>query len=236
MIFRQIFDPDSSTYSYLIGDENSREALLIDSVLERTEQTLQLIQELDLKLVLAIDTHTHADHVTGLGALRDATGCKTMMGRESLAECLSDTFVDSQQLKFGSLYIEVIYSPGHTDDSYSFYLPESQSENNQPILFSGDTLLIRGTGRTDFQNGNAGQQYNSLFNRLLKLPDNTLVYPAHDYKGWMISSISEEKKHNPRLQVTSREDYIALMDSLDLPNPKMMDIAVPANRSCGDIA
>ena len=236
MIFRQLFDPDSSTYSYLIGDESSREALLIDSVLERTEQTLQLIQQLDLNLVLAIDTHTHPDHVSGLCALRDATGCKTMMGRESLADCLSDTFIDGQQLKFGNLYIEAIYSPGHTDDSYSFYLPESKSDNPQPMLFSGDTLLIRGTGRTDFQNGNAEQQYNSLFKRLLKLPDNTLVYPAHDYKGWMLSSIGEEKRHNPRLQVTSREDYIKLMDSLDLPNPKMMDIAVPANQSCGDIA
>lgn len=235
MIFRQLFDPGSSTYSYLIGDEISGEALLIDSVAERTEQSLQLIEQLGLNLVLAIDTHTHADHITGLGALRDATGCKTMMGRESLADCLSDTFVDGDQLKFGNLCIEVIYSPGHTDDSYSFYLPELQSDNNPPMLFSGDTLLIRGTGRTDFQNGNAGHQYNSLFNRLLKLPDNTLVYPAHDYKGWMVSSINEEKRNNPRLQITSREDYIALMDSLDLPNPKMMDIAVPANRSCGDL-
>jgi sulfur dioxygenase len=235
MIFRQIFDPDSSTYSYLIGDNSSREALLIDSVLERTEQNLQLIQQLDLNLVLAIDTHTHADHVTGLGALRDATGCKTMMGRESLADCLSDTFIDGQQLKFGNLHIEVIYSPGHTDDSYSFYFPESKSDNRQAMLFSGDTLLIRGTGRTDFQNGNAKQQYNSLFNRLLNLPDNTLVYPAHDYKGWMVSSISEEKKHNPRLQVKGLDEYVELMNSLDLPNPKMMDIAVPANQSCGDI-
>jgi len=236
MIFRQLFDSDSSTYSYLIGDEASGEAVLIDSVLERTEHTLQLIEQLGLNLALAIDTHTHADHITGLGALRDATGCKTMMGRESLADCLSDTFADGDQLKFGNLYVEVIYSPGHTDDSYSFYLPQSQSDNNQPMLFSGDTLLIRGTGRTDFQNGNAGHQYTSLFNRLLILPDNTLVYPAHDYKGWTVSSIHEEKKHNPRLQVTNREDYIVLMDSLDLPNPKMMDIAVPANRSCGDMA
>jgi sulfur dioxygenase len=235
MLFRQLFDPESSTYSYLIGDKSSGEALLIDSVLERTEQTLQLIKQLNLNLTLAIDTHTHADHITGLGALRDVTGCKTMMGSESLANCLSDTFIDGQRLRVGNLFIEVIYTPGHTEDSYSFYLPESKSDNHQPMLFSGDTLLIRGTGRTDFQNGSAEDQYNSLFNRLLKLPDNTLVYPAHDYKGWMVSSISEEKRHNPRLQVTSREEYIALMNSLDLPNPKMMDIAVPANQSCGDI-
>jgi glyoxylase-like metal-dependent hydrolase (beta-lactamase superfamily II) len=235
MIFRQLFDPDSSTYSYLIGDETSRNALLIDSVLEHAEQTLELIEQLDLNLVLAIDTHTHADHITGLGALRDATGCKTMMGKESLAGCLSDTFADGDQLKFGNLSIEVIYSPGHTDDSYSFYLPESISDNPQPILFSGDTLLIRGTGRTDFQNGSPEQQYNSLFSRLLQLPDNTLVYPAHDYKGWMVSSLSEEKQHNPRLQVKGREDYVELMKSLHLPNPRMMDIAVPANRSCGDM-
>lgn len=239
MIFRQLFDPESSTYSYLIGDQNSRQALLIDSVLERTDQTLQLIKQLNLNLLLAVDTHTHADHITGLGALRDATGCTTMMGKESLASCLSETFNDGDQLTVGNLSIEVIYSPGHTDDSYSFYLPTAiptaMSGNHKAMLFSGDTLLIRGTGRTDFQNGNAEDQYNSLFERLLQLPDDTLVYPGHDYKGWMVSSIGEEKQYNPRLQVKSAAAYIALMANINLPNPTMMDIAIQANQSCGNV-
>jgi sulfur dioxygenase len=235
MIFRQLFDPDSSTYSYLIGDQSTRKALLIDSVLERTDQTLQLLKQLNLNLCLAIDTHTHADHITGLGALRDATGCTTMMGQESMADCLSGTFSDGDQLAVGELSIEAIYSPGHTDDSYSFYLPAALSGDHPAMLFSGDTLLIRGTGRTDFQNGSAEKQYHSLFNRLLQLPDETLVYPAHDYKGWMVSSIGEEKRHNSRLQVKTAAAYIAIMAELNLPNPAMMDVAVPANQSCGNV-
>ena len=229
MIFRQLFDAESSTYSYLIGDEKSREALLIDPVVYKTAQNLDLLAQLDLKLVLAVDTHTHADHITGLGALRDATGCITMMGNQAVAKCLSATFSDGDQLSVGALRIEVIYSPGHTDDSYSFYLP-----GPEPMLFSGDTLLIRGTGRTDFQNGSARQQYQSL-NRLLQLADNTLVYPGHDYKGWTVSTIGEERKHNPRLQANSCDDYIKMMAGLRLPSPKMMDIDVPANQSCGNL-
>jgi len=230
MIFRQLFDPESSTYSYLLGDEETRQAILIDSVLGSTEQTLLLLEQLDLRLSVALDTHTHADHITGLGALRDRTGCTTMMGEQAVASCLTANFKDGDQITAGNIKLEVIYSPGHTDDSYSFYLPSETGG----MLFSGDTLLIRGTGRTDFQNGDAEQQYQSLFNRLLKLPDSCSVYPGHDYKGWTMSTIGEEKRYNPRLQIANQGEYVDLMDSLDLPSPKLMDVAVPANQACGD--
>ena len=230
MIFRQLFDSESSTYSYLLGDEETRQAVLIDSVLGSTDQTLMLLEQLDLKLCVALDTHTHADHITGLGALRDRTGCTTMMGEQAVASCLTANFKDGDQIALGNIKLEVIYSPGHTDDSYSFYLPGETGG----MLFSGDTLLIRGTGRTDFQNGDARQQYNSLFNRLLKLPDSCTLYPGHDYKGWTLSTIGEEKRNNPRLQIANQADYVALMDSLDLPTPKLMNISVPANQACGD--
>ena len=230
MIFRQLFDPESSTYSYLLGDENTREAILIDSVLGSTDQTLMLLEQLDLRLSVALDTHTHADHITGLGALRDRTGCITMMGEQAVASCLTANFKDGDQITAGNIKLEVIYSPGHTDDSYSFYLPNETGG----MLFSGDTLLIRGTGRTDFQNGDARQQYNSLFNRLLKLQDSCTLHPGHDYRGWALSTIGEEKRYNPRLQIANQGEYVDLMDSLDLPSPKLMDVAVPANQACGD--
>jgi len=230
MIFRQLFDPESSTYSYLLGDEETRQAILIDSVLASTDQTLILLEQLDLRLSIALDTHTHADHITGLGALRDRTGCITMMGEQAVASCLTATFKDGDQITAGNINLEVIYSPGHTDDSYSFYLPSESGG----MLFSGDTLLIRGTGRTDFQNGDARQQYNSLFNRLLKLPDSCTVHPGHDYRGWTLSTIGEEKRNNPRLQIVNQGEYVDLMDSLDLPSPKLMDVAVPANQACGN--
>ena len=230
MIFRQLFDPESSTYSYLLGDEETRQAILIDSVLASTDQTLMLLAQLDLRLSIALDTHTHADHITGLGALRDRTGCITMMGEQAVASCLTATFKDGDQITAGNINLEVIYSPGHTDDSYSFYLPSESGG----MLFSGDTLLIRGTGRTDFQNGDARQQYNSLFNRLLKLPDSCTVHPGHDYRGWTLSTIGEEKRNNPRLQIVNQGEYVDLMDSLDLPSPKLMDVAVPANQACGN--
>ena len=225
MIFRQLFDHTSSTYSYLIASRAGGEALLIDPVLENTQRYIQLIHELDLRLVLAVDTHIHADHVTGLGQLREQTGCVTAMGQMTQAECLSSRFADGEKLALDGVDIQALYTPGHTDDSYSFLLPDR--------VLTGDTLLIRGTGRTDFQNGDAGAQYDSLFGRLLTLPDETLVYPAHDYNGMTVSTIGEEKRHNPRLQVADRATYIALMEGLKLSNPKMMDIAVPANRKCG---
>lgn len=225
MIFRQLFDLDSSTYCYLVGERARGEALLIDPVLERTDQYLKLIEELELKLVLAVDTHIHADHVTALGALRDLTGCDTGMGAMSHSECVSIRFREGDHLKLGDLQLEILYTPGHTDDSYSFLLPDR--------VFTGDTLLIRGTGRTDFQNGDPGAEYDSLFGKLLRLPDEMLVYPAHDYNGMTVSSIGEERRHNPRLQVGGRQAYIDLMNGLKLDDPRLMDVAVPANRACG---
>ena len=230
MIFRQLFDRDSSTYTYLLGDPKSGEALLIDPVITNTHSYLNLLEQLNLQLKVCLDTHTHADHITALGALRDHSGCITMMGEQSMADCVSKTFAHGDQIAVGDIQLEVIYTPGHTDDSYSFYAPK------QSMLFTGDTLLIRGTGRTDFQNGDALAQYHSLHQVLLKLPEDTEVYPGHDYKGWSKSSIGEEIQHNPRLQVGSGEEYAAMMAALKLPNPKLMDIAVPANQACGEPA
>ena len=225
MICRQLFDHESSTYTYLLAERRGGEALLIDPVLERSEQYVKLIEELDLRLVMAVDTHIHADHVTALGALREKTDCVTAMGEMTGAECVSLHFREGDKLRVDGLALDVLYTPGHTDDSYSFLLPDR--------VFTGDTLLIRGTGRTDFQNGDAGAQYDSLFGKLLNLPEDTLVYPAHDYNGMTVSSIGEEKRWNPRLQVRSRDEYVALMNGLVLDNPRLMDVAVPANRTCG---
>jgi sulfur dioxygenase len=225
MIFRQLFDSVSGTYTYLLASRRGGEALIIDPVIEKVERYLQLIKELDLRLVKAVDTHLHADHVTGLGALRDRTHCITVMGEMSKADVVSMRLSDGDKLTIEGVALEAIYTPGHTDDSYCFRMNDR--------VFTGDTLLIRGTGRTDFQNGDARAQYESIFNRLLKLPDETLVYPAHDYKGETVSTIGEEKAFNPRLQVKSIDDYVALMNNLNLPNPKMMDVAVPANMKVG---
>jgi len=225
MLFRQLFDSVSSTYTYLLASRRGGEALIIDPVLERVDRYLKLIEELDLKLVKAVDTHLHADHITGLGALRDHTKCITVMGEQSGVDVVSMRVSDGDRLEIEGLSLGVIYTPGHTDDSYSFTMADR--------VFTGDTLLIRGTGRTDFQNGDARQQYESIFNRLMKLPDETLVFPAHDYKGDTVSTIAEERAHNPRLRVTSVEEYVALMAGLKLPDPKMMDVAVPANMRQG---
>lgn len=234
MIFRQLFDHESSTYTYLLGDPNTRKTVLIDPVIEQTDLYLQLLGELDLTLDIAIDTHTHADHITALGRLRDATGCRTMLGVQSLAQCANGKFQDGDQIQFGDLSLQAIYTPGHTDDSYSFLFSSgNDTDNNTTMVFTGDTLLIRGTGRTDFQNGSATHQYASIFDKLMQLPGNTLVYPGHDYKGWMVSSIAEERRHNPRLQTANVEEYAELMSQLNLPNPRLMDVAVPANQACG---
>ncbi len=224
-LFRQLFDHETYTYSYLIADRIGGEAVLIDGVKEQVDNYLLLIEQLQLNLVVSMDTHVHADHITALGDLSDKTQCVTMMGEQSRAQCLSSTFKDGEIIHVGELAFKALYTPGHTDDSYSFLLND--------CVFTGDTLLIRGTGRTDFQNGDPEQQYDSLFNKLLKLPEQTLVYPAHDYKGWLVSTIGEEKQCNPRLQVSTREEYVEIMNGLNLPNPKFMDIAVPANLRCG---
>jgi sulfur dioxygenase len=225
MIFRQLFDQASGTYSYLLASRRGGEALIIDPVLEKVDRYLQLVRELDLKLVKAVDTHLHADHITGLGALRDKTHCTTVMGEQTKADVVSIRLADGDQLTIEGLALDVLYTPGHTDDSYSFVMADR--------VFTGDTLLIRGTGRTDFQNGDPRAQYESIFGRLLKLPEATLVYPAHDYKGDTVSTIGEEKAYNPRLQVKSAEEYVELMNNLKLSNPKMMDVAVPANMKVG---
>src|SRR5499426_3077928 len=221
MIFRQLFDSVSSTYSYLLASRQGGEALIIDPVLEKVDRYLQLVRELDLKLVKAIDTHVHADHITGLGALRDQTKCITVMGERSGVDVVSMRVSEGDRIEIDDLALEVLYTPGHTDDSYSFRLADR--------VFTGDTLLIRGTGRTDFQNGDSRAQYDSIFNKLLRLPEQTLVFPAHDYKGETVSTIGEGKAFNPRLQVKSVDQYVDLMSKLNLPNPKMMDVAVPAN-------
>jgi glyoxylase-like metal-dependent hydrolase (beta-lactamase superfamily II)/rhodanese-related sulfurtransferase len=225
MIFRQLFDSVSGTYTYLLASRHGGEALIIDPVLERVDRYLQLVRELDLKLVKAVDTHLHADHVTGLGALRDRTHCVTVMGEHTEADVVSMRVAEGDRIQIEGLSLDVLYTPGHTSDSYSFLLADR--------VFTGDTLLIRGTGRTDFQNGDPRAQYDSIFNKLLKLPDETMVYPAHDYKGDTVSTIGEEKFFNPRLKVKSIDEYADLMNGLKLPNPKMMDVAVPANMHVG---
>ena len=225
MIFRQLFDSTSGTYTYLLASRRGGEALIIDPVLERVDRYIQLVRELDLRLVKAVDTHLHADHITGLGALRDRTHCVTVMGERSNVDVVSMRLSEGDKLTIEGVALDVLYTPGHTDDSYSFLLHDR--------VFTGDTLLIRGTGRTDFQNGDPRAQYDSIFNKLMKLPDETLVYPAHDYKGESVSTIGEEKNFNPRLRVKSIDEYVDLMNNLKLPNPKMMDVAVPANMHVG---
>ena len=225
MIFRQLFDSVSGTYSYLLASRRGGEALIIDPVLEKVERYLQLVKELELRLVKAVDTHLHADHITGLGALRDRTHCITVMGEQTKADVVSMRLSDGDKLTIEGVSLDVLYTPGHTDDSYSFAMADR--------VFTGDTLLIRGTGRTDFQNGDPRMQYDSIFGRLLRLPDETFVFPAHDYKGETVSTIGEEKRFNPRLQVKSVDEYVELMNNLKLPNPKMMDVVLPANMRVG---
>jgi len=225
MIFRQLFDHTSSTYTYLLASGVGREALLIDPVLEQTDLYIRLLEELDLKLVKAVDTHCHADHVTALGELRDRTRCITVMGRKTDVDLVSMRVDEGDRIEIENIGLDVLYTPGHTDDSYCFL--------SDGALFTGDTLLIRGTGRTDFQNGDPRTAYESIFGKLLTLPDETLVYPAHDYKGETVSTIGEEKAYNPRLQVSSADQYAEIMNGLNLPDPKMMDEAVPANLSIG---
>lgn len=225
MIFRQLFDRTSCTYTYLIASRVGAEALIIDPVLERVERYLQLLDELDLKLIKAVDTHVHADHITGLGELRDRTRCITVMGERSGVDVVSIRVSEGDKVRVEGIGLDVIYTPGHTDDSYSFLMGDR--------VFTGDTLLIRGSGRTDFQNGDPYAQYESIFGKLLNLPDDTLVYPCHDYKGDTVSTIGEERAFNPRLQVSSADEYAEIMNNLNLDNPKMMDVAVPANLAIG---
>jgi sulfur dioxygenase len=225
MIFRQLFDHTSSTYTYVVASRKGGEALVIDPVLENVERYIKLMEELDLKLVKVIDTHIHADHISGMAELRDRTNCVTIMGDATPSDVVSMQVKDNDDIAIEGIKLKALHTPGHTNDSYSYLMNDR--------IFSGDTLLIRGTGRTDFQNGDPYDSYNSIFERLLKLPEDTLLYPAHDYKGDTVSTIGEEKKFNPRLQVSSAEEYANIMNNLNLPDPKMMDIAVPGNLKLG---
>ena len=227
MLFHQLFDKNSSTYTYLIASAKGREALIIDPVLENIEQYIKLLNQLDLKLVKVIDTHIHADHITAASKLKDATNCTTIMGEHTPSDTVEIKVKDDDIIYIDKLKIKVIYTPGHTKDSYSFLMDD--------CLFSGDTLLINGTGRTDFQGGNSEDSYNSIFNRLLKLPEETLLYPAHDYNGQTVSTIGKEKKFNPRLQVNGINEYIDIMNNLNLSKPKLMDINVAGNIKLGAI-
>ena len=221
MIFEQLFDTKSSTYTYIISSGKGREALIIDPVIEHTDKYIEVLKNLELKLVKVIDTHIHADHVTGLNELNKRTNCTRIMGEKSKSEVIDLRIKDNEKINIENIELKAIYTPGHTDCSYSYLMNDR--------VFTGDTLLINGTGRTDFQNGSAEEAYDSLFNKLLKLPKDTLVFPAHDYNGKRFSTIENEKNNNPRLQVSSKEEYTEIMNNLNLENPKMMDIAVPAN-------
>ena len=225
MIFKQVFDQKSSTYTYLIASSEGREALIIDPVLENVEEYFKLLTVLDLKLVKVIDTHIHADHVTGATKLKDKTQCATIMGENTPANSVEIKVKDEEIIKLDDLKIRALYTPGHTSDSYSFLMDN--------YLFSGDTLLINGTGRTDFQNGSSKDAYNSIFNKLLKLPDETFLYPAHDYKGEKVSTIGKEKKQNPRLQVSNVDEYIDIMNNLNLKKPAEIETNVSRNINLG---
>ena len=225
MIFKQVFDIKTSTYTYLIASAKGREAVIIDPVIENVNEYIQLLKELDLKLVKVIDTHIHADHVTGAYKLKQATNCATLMGEHTPADAVEIKVKDNEKINIDDLNIRSIYTPGHTSESYSFLLDN--------YLFSGDALLINGTGRTDFQNGNSKDSYHSIFDKLLTLPEDTLLYPGHDYNGKKVSTIGNEKKFNPRLQVKNIDEYIEIMSNLNLTKPDMMDSNVSRNIQLG---
>ena len=225
MILKQVFDTRTSTYTYLIASTNGREAVIIDPVIENVSEYIQLLKELDLKLVKVIDTHIHADHVTAASKLKQATNCATLMGEHTPADAVEIKVKDNEMINIDDLNIKSIYTPGHTSESYSFLLDN--------YLFSGDALLINGTGRTDFQNGNSKDSYHSIFDKLLTLPEDTLLYPGHDYNGKKVSTIGNEKKFNPRLQVKNVDEYIEIMANLNLTKPDMMDSNVNRNIQLG---
>ena len=225
MIFEQLFDKKTSTYTYIIASRNGAEALIIDPVLENVNDYILLLDKLNLQLVKVIDTHTHADHITGASKLKDKTNCATIMGKNTLSDVVEIKVDDQELIKIEGLSIKAIYTPGHTSDSYSFLMNDR--------VFSGDTLLINGTGRTDFQNGSAEDSYKSIFERLLKLPENTLLYPAHDYNGKKFSTIGNEKRFNPRLQIKNLDEYKEIMNNLNLSKPKLMDYNIKKNIMLG---
>ncbi len=225
MIFRQLYDQQSSTYTYLLASRKGGEAVLIDPVDELANMYITLIEQLGLRLVYALDTHTHADHITALGSLRERTDCTTVMGDRTRAECVDLRLAEGDVLDVDGIRLRALFTPGHTDESMSFVMNDR--------VFTGDVLLYRGTGRTDFQGGDPHKSWDSIVNKLFRLPDDTLIYAAHDYKGWTVSTIAEEKLHNPRIAGKTEAEYVVIMNSLNLPDPRLMDIAVPANLACG---
>jgi sulfur dioxygenase len=226
MIFHQLYEAETSTYTYLLADEKSGEAILIDPVLETVERDFKLITELGLTLKYILETHIHADHITGSGELRKRTGAKTAISKHAAIQCADLTLSEGDKLTFGSIELNVLETPGHTDSCMSYKVNDR--------IFTGDVLLIRGTGRTDFQQGDAGKMFDSITKKIFTLPPETLIYPAHDYKGCSYSTVALEKKFNPRIgNSKSKDDFIKIMSELKLAYPKKIDIAVPANKLCG---
>lgn len=228
MLFRQLFDAETSTYTYLLADEDTHEAVIIDPVLEQFERDAGLIDELGLTLVAVLDTHVHADHVTAQGLLRRRFGAKTILSERSGAVCADRLVKDGDRIQFGRHALEVLETPGHTNGCLTYVCREAR------LAFTGDALLIRGCGRTDFQGGSSPTLFQSVRDKVFSLPEDTLIYPAHDYKGRTVSSVAEEKRLNPRLgRERSLEQFVQLMASLKLPYPRKMDVSVPANLACG---
>ena len=227
MLFRQLFDHDTNTYTYLIADKTSKAAILVDPVIDNVERDRQLIRELGLTLHYCLETHIHADHITGTGKLRELTGCLGIVPENASASCADRQIKHGEILKLDEITIEAIATLGHTD-SHMAYLVNGEK------LLTGDSLLIRGCGRTDFQSGDAGSLFDAITQRLFTLPDETLVYPGHDYRGHTVSTIGEEKQFNPRFQGRTRDNFIEFMASLNLPNPQKIMEAVPANQLCGN--
>ena len=228
MLFRQLFDRESSTYTYLIADRAAAGAILVDPVLEQVERDLKLLKELGLTLHYCLETHVHADHITGASQLRSATGCVSVLPERAQVECADQFIHHDETLRVGSVEVRAIATPGHTDSHMAYLV-------NGTHLLTGDALLIRGCGRTDFQSGDAGALFDSVWQRILTLPDSTLIYPGHDYRGQTVSSVEEEKHWNPRFVGRSRNEFIEFMDNLNLPDPQKMMEAVPANERCGNL-
>jgi glyoxylase-like metal-dependent hydrolase (beta-lactamase superfamily II) len=230
MLFRQLFEPVSSAYTYLIACKETREAALIDPVLEMTERDLRLLQDLGLTLKYTIETHIHADHVTGAARLRELTHCKAAVPERSAAVHVDLPVREGEPIVVGKLRLEPLYTPGHTDDHHAYFLEAGGCAR----IFTGDVLMIDGCGRTDFQNGDAATLYRSVHEKIFALPDDTLVFPGHDYQHRRVSSVAQERERNPRLGgAKSLAQFVEIMDGLDLPRPKKMDVAVPANLACG---